>query len=85
LLANLTGLASPALLQWTQSGTLLVMVIIGGVGYLYGGVVGAVVLLLLEEVLLAWFAHWHIALGILLLAVVLFAPKGVAALFGKRA
>jgi branched-chain amino acid transport system permease protein len=37
LLANLTGLASPNLLQWTQSGTLLVMVIIGGVGYLYGG------------------------------------------------
>ena len=84
LLANLTGLASPALLQWTQSGTLLVMVIIGGVGYLYGGVVGAVVLLLLEEVLLGFFAHWHIALGLLLLAVVLFAPKGVAALFGKR-
>ena len=84
LLANLTGLASPNLLQWTQSGTLLVMVIIGGVGYLWGGVVGAVVLLLLEEVLLAWFDHWHIALGLLLLAVVLFAPKGVAALFGKR-
>lgn len=84
LLANLTGLASPNLLQWTQSGTLLVMVIIGGVGYLWGGVVGAGVLLLLEEVLLAWFDHWHIALGLLLLAVVLFAPKGVAALFGKR-
>jgi len=83
LLANLTGLASPALLQWTQSGTLLVMVIIGGVGYLYGGVVGAVVLLLLEEVLLGYFAHWHIILGLLLLAIVLFAPKGVAALFGR--
>ena len=51
LLANLTGLASPNLLQWTQSGTLLVMVIIGGVGYLYGGLVGALVLLCLEEVL----------------------------------
>ncbi|KAB2922132.1 MAG: branched-chain amino acid ABC transporter permease [Dechloromonas sp.] len=83
LLANLTGLASPALLQWTQSGTLLVMVIIGGVGYLYGGVVGAVMLLLLEEVLLGFFSHWHIVLGLLLLAVVLFAPKGVAALFGR--
>jgi branched-chain amino acid transport system permease protein len=83
LLANLTGLASPALLQWTQSGTLLVMVIIGGVGYLYGGVVGAIVLLLLEEVLVGYFEHWHIALGLLLLAIVLFAPRGVAALFGK--
>lgn len=82
LLANLTGLASPNLLQWTQSGTLLVMVIIGGVGYLYGGVVGAVVLLMLEEMLVGFTAHWHIVLGLLLLAVVLFAPRGVAALFG---
>ena len=84
LLANLTGLASPSLLQWTQSGTLLVMVIIGGVGYLYGGVVGALILLLLEETLLGVTAHWHIVLGLLLLAIVLFAPKGVAALFGGR-
>ena len=84
LLANLTGLASPNLLQWTQSGTLLVMVIIGGVGYLYGGVVGAVVLLLLEESLVGVTEHWHIILGRLLLAIVLCAPKGVAALFRKR-
>jgi len=84
LLANLTGMASPNLLQWTQSGTLLVMVIIGGVGYLWGGIVGAVVLLLLEEFLLAWFEHWHIVLGLLLIGIVLFAPRGVAALFGKR-
>lgn len=83
LLANLTGLASPNLLQWTQSGTLLVMVIIGGVGYLYGGVVGATVLLGLEEVLSGFTLHWHIGLGLLLLGIVLFAPKGVAALFGK--
>lgn len=84
LLANLTGLASPNLLQWTQSGTLLVMVIIGGVGYLYGGVVGAFVLLVLEEVLSGFTLHWHIGLGLLLLGIVLFAPKGVVALFGKR-
>jgi branched-chain amino acid transport system permease protein len=84
LLANLTGLASPNLLQWMQSGTLLVMVIIGGVGYLYGGVVGALVLLCLEEVLSGFTLHWHIGLGFLLLGIVLFAPKGVAALFGKH-
>ena len=84
LLANLTGLASPNLLQWTQSGTLLVMVIIGGVGYLYGGVVGAVVLLLLEESLVGVTEHWHIILGLLLLAVVLSPPGALPALFGKR-
>ncbi len=84
LLANLTGLASPNLLQWMQSGTLLVMVIIGGVGYLFGGVVGAFVLLILEEVLVGFTPHWHIGLGLLLIGNVLFAPRGVAALFGKR-
>ena len=84
LLANLTGLASPNLLQWTQSGTLLVMVIIGGVGSLWGGVVGAAVLLGLEEVLAGVTEHWHIVLGLLLLGIVLFAPRGVAALFGRR-
>ena len=84
LLANLTGLASPNLLQWTQSGTLLVMVIIGGVGSLWGGVVGAAVLIGLEEVLAGVTEHWHIVLGLLLLGIVLFAPRGVAALFGRR-
>ena len=84
LLANLTGLASPNLLQWTQSGTLLVMVIIGGVGYLHGGVIGALALLGLEEILVGFTEHWHIVLGLLLLGVVLFAPQGLAALFGKR-
>lgn len=84
LVANLNGLASPGMLQWMQSGSLLVMVIIGGVGYLYGGVVGAAILLLLEEVLSGITLHWHIGLGLLLLGIVLFAPKGVAALFGKR-
>ena len=84
LLVNLTGLASPNLLQWVQSGTLLVMVIMGGVGYLYGGVAGAVVLLMLEETLVGFTEHWHIALGLILLGIVLFAPKGLAALFGNR-
>ena len=84
LLANLTGMASPNLLQWTQSGTLLVMVIIGGVGYLYGGIAGAVILLTLEEGLVGMTEHWHFILGFLLLGIVLFAPKGIAALFGKK-
>jgi len=79
LIANHGQLASPNLLQWTQSGTLLVMVIVGGVGALYGGAVGAVVLLLVEEVLAHYTTHWHAALGLILLLVVFRAPKGIAA------
>ena len=79
LIANHGQLASPNLLQWTQSGTLLVMVIVGGVGALYGGAVGAIALLLVEEVLASYTSHWHAALGVILLLVVFWAPKSIAA------
>ena len=49
LLVNQSGLASPSLLHWMQSGTLMVMIVIGGVGSVFGGVVGAVLLMLCEE------------------------------------
>ena len=82
LLVNQTALASPSLLHWTQSGTLMVMIVIGGVGSLFGGVVGAVLLLLCEEVFIELTPHWQIGLGLVLLAVVLRAPLGIAGLFG---
>ena len=82
LLANQTGLASPNLLHWMQSGTLMVMIVIGGVGSVFGGVVGAVLLLVREEVFVEISPHWQIGLGVVLLAVVLRAPLGIAGLFG---
>ena len=81
LLANQNGFVSPNLLQWTQSGTLMVMVILGGVGYLYGGALGAAVFLVLEEVLSAYTLHWQLGLGVVLLAIVLYARQGLAGLF----
>ena len=82
LLVNQTGLASPNLLHWMQSGTLMVMIVIGGVGSVFGGVVGAVLLLVCEEVFVEISPHWQIGLGVVLLAVVLRAPLGIAGLFG---
>jgi branched-chain amino acid transport system permease protein len=80
LIANLNGRVGPGLLDWPQSGTLMVMVILGGVGHRFGGFLGAAVLLALEEVLSGYTIHWQLALGVLLLAVVLWAPRGLAAL-----
>ncbi|MCC7549109.1 MAG: branched-chain amino acid ABC transporter permease [Burkholderiales bacterium] len=80
LLVNQNELASPGTLSWTQSGMLLTMVILGGVGYLWGGVMGAAALLLMEELLAAYTIHWQLGLGLVLLAVVLFAPNGLATL-----
>jgi len=83
LLAGGNGFISPGAMHWTQSATLVVMVVIGGLGRSWGGPVGAVVWLLLEEVLKQYTDHWHLPLGLLLIAVALWAPKGLAAL-GRR-
>jgi len=85
LLANQGGFVGPSMMQWNQSGMLMVMVILGGVGHLYGGFVGALVFLLLEEVLSSYTIHWQLGLGAALLAVVLLAPNGLLSLLPKRA
>lgn len=84
LFANHNLFVSPATLHWTQSATFVVMVILGGIGYRYGGVLGALVLLLLEEVLAAYTQYWHLPLGLLLLAVVFLAPHGLAGWIERR-
>ncbi|MEZ7848119.1 MAG: branched-chain amino acid ABC transporter permease [Polaromonas sp.] len=84
LLANLGGFVSPSIMQWSQSGMLMVMVILGGVGYLYGGFLGAVFFLLLEELLSHHTIHWQLGLGVVLLVVVLAAPNGLASLLKLR-
>jgi branched-chain amino acid transport system permease protein len=86
LLANHNLFVSPAAMHWTQSATLVVMVLLGGIGYRYGGLAGATALLLLEEFLAAFTDYWHLPLGLILLAIVFFAPRGIAgALSGKPA
>jgi branched-chain amino acid transport system permease protein len=82
--ANQQGYVGPNTLHWTQSGTFMVMVILGGVATVWGGVAGAVVLLLLQEVLGAWTEYWAFWTGWVLLAVVLFARRGLVGLFERR-
>lgn len=77
LLANTTGYISPSLLHWTRSGELLVMVILGGMGTLFGPLLGAAFLLLAEEILASYTAHWMIVLGPLLVLMVLTARGGM--------
>jgi branched-chain amino acid transport system permease protein len=85
LLANQNVFVSPTLLHWSQSGTLMIMVILGGVGQLYGAIAGAAIYLILEEVLSAHTIYWQLALGIVLLAVVLYARRGVAGIVEQLA
>ena len=86
LMVNQQNYVNPNVLNWAQSGTLMVMVILGGVGTLWGGVLGAAALLILEEVLSAYTVHWQFPVGWVLLAIVLFAPHGLVGLLrGLRA
>lgn len=85
LLANQTEYLTPDFMHWTRSGEIMFMVILGGMGTLYGPVVGAVVFLLLEDVLSALTEHWQIILGPFLVLVVLFAKRGLFGLLPGEA
>jgi branched-chain amino acid transport system permease protein len=77
LMANQTEFISPSFLDWHRSGVFLVIVILGGLGTLFGPVAGALTFILLEEFLSQWTEHWMIVLGPILLLVVLYAHSGV--------
>ena len=93
LLANHTGFISPATMHWTRSGDLIVMVVLGGMASSFGPLLGALVLLSLEEALpiviraaafplfgdaaVRMAEYWQIVLGPLFLLVVLFARGGI--------
>jgi len=78
LLVSHNAFVSPSAMHWTQSATLLVMVVIGGVGLRWGGPIGAAVWIALEEILKQVTEYWHLPLGLLLIAIVFVAPRGLA-------
>ena len=99
LLANHTDFISPAMMHWTRSGDLIVMAVLGGMGSVFGPVLGAVALLVLEEALpqlIGVVAHlltgkdvaaareyWQLILGPMLLLIVLYARGGIDGLLAS--
>jgi len=77
LLANLTKFAAPSYMAWQASGDLIVMIVLGGMGTVLGPVVGALALIVFEEVLTGWTTHWMIVLGPVIVLIVLTANKGL--------
>ena len=77
LLDNQSEFVSPGLMHWTRSGEVMIMVILGGMGTIFGPIFGAVGLLLMEEILSTYTEHWMIILGPILICVVLFARRGI--------
>jgi branched-chain amino acid transport system permease protein len=83
LLANQADFVSPAMMYWTRSGDLIIMVVLGGMASAIGPLYGAVALLVLEETLSGITEYWQIILGPLLLLVVLFARGGIDGLIAQ--
>ncbi len=81
LMSNHLEYVSPDLLHWTQSGEILIMVVLGGMGTLFGAVFGAIAFLSIEEILSAYTEHWMLYFGPFLILVVLFSKRGLYGLF----
>ncbi|WP_089765482.1 ABC transporter permease [Halobellus clavatus] len=72
---------SPDTLYWIVSGDALFAVILGGVGTLYGPIIGGAVLLGLDQALTIYFDYWRLILGAVLIFIVLFAPRGLVSFY----
>jgi branched-chain amino acid transport system permease protein len=84
------GFVNPEIVSWHQSGAVLMMVILGGMGTLVGPIVGAFAFVLLEEffkddtVFGAFAKHWQLMMGGLIVLVACFLPNGLVGLLGRR-
>ena len=85
LFADLNRFVSPAMLSWQMSGELIVLIVLGGVGRLFGPLAGAMFFVMLEFVLGGVTERWQLFLGLVLLGVVLFARGGLIGLVAGKA
>ena len=72
------GFVNPELLGWHRSGDALMMVILGGMGSLFGPVIGAFVLVLLQELFSDLTKHWLLPMGAFVVGAVLLFPEGIS-------
>ena len=89
LFAVKDGFVNPEMLAWHESGAVLIMIILGGIGHLRGALVGAFAYALLQElfrseaVFGAYAKHWHLGLGLTIIASVALLPRGLVGLPGQ--
>lgn len=73
--------ASPSsVLEWTVSGDVIVAMVLGGMGTLYGPLIGAAAFVGLETQVSRFVTHWEFALGTIFILFVIFAPRGIISL-----
>ena len=77
LLGNLTEFLTPEYMHWFRSGELMIMVMVGGMGTLFGPLFGAFAYLMVEDFLANFTEYWQFYFGPLLILLVLFAKQGL--------
>jgi len=77
------GFVNPELSSWHQSGNVLLMLILGGIGTLNGAIVGAFAFAALQEIFQYLTIHWQLLLGSAIVLLVLFLPGGIATVSGR--
>jgi branched-chain amino acid transport system permease protein len=83
LFAPFRGFASPEVMFWVFSGQALMMVTIGGIGTLIGPILGAMVFILIQEILSSYTEHWMIFTGFVFVLMVIFLPGGLVGTAGR--
>lgn len=91
LLGNFTEFISPEMINWTRSGELIFMVVMGGAGTLFGPVIGTGAFVFLEQYLPdmmkwlnpSWHQYWHLPFGIFLVLLVLYGKGGIHGLLSR--
>ena len=84
LFVDLNRFVSPSMFSWHMSGELIVLIILGGTGRLFGPLIGAVLYVLFEFALGGMVEHWQLFFGLILLGVVMFARGGIIGLFAGK-
>jgi branched-chain amino acid transport system permease protein len=89
LFAVKDGFVNPELLSWHLSGSVLIMIILGGIGHLRGALIGAFAFALLQEffkseaVFGSFAKHWHLGLGLTIIVSVALLPRGLVGVPGQ--
>ena len=78
-----SGYVNPSYMSWHESGIAIAIVVLGGMGTLYGPVVGAFIIVLLQDFLPSLTEHWQLLFGGILISVVLFLPHGAISLLPR--
>lgn len=77
------GFISPTDVYWTMSGSVLIMVLIGGAGTLWGPVIGAAFIVLMETIISSYTENWMMIIGLIFILFTIFAPKGIVGMVGN--